>query len=97
MKTILSNQTVDIPEQGQSAPRAGGAGRAAPAARNACPPLVRSGSFAEGPDGHREGTPRNLEEGFQPHQRGAVPPGKEAQEGGCCAGPFAARRQAGAL
>lgn len=64
MKTILSNQTVDIPEQGQSAARSGGARRGRPAARNACPPSVRSGSFAEGPDGHCEGAPRNLAEGF---------------------------------
>lgn len=85
MKTILSNQTVDIPEQGTYAL----SWKARPAAALTavtcvclCP--LCSQRVPEGPHGHREGPPGNPAERLQPHQRGAVPLGEEAQEGECC-------------
>lgn len=97
MKTILSNQTVDIPDNGKLA--------------DACylvcflsnmwgcilftmsTVLFLNGSFlsavfsrgeAEGQDGHRQGTPWHPPQGVQPHQPGAQPAGQEEQEGERC-------------
>lgn len=65
MKTILSNQTVDIPEQGTSA--CAGERRVvvlAPQPGNECLPVLSSHCVTEGPDSHCQGPQRNPEEGF---------------------------------
>lgn len=86
MKTILSSQTVDIPDNGKMDD---------PEVMcfltcNLCPSadVLPSSCFCafsrgevEGADGDRQGPPWQTRQGVQPHQPGAQPAGQETEEG----------------
>lgn len=88
MKTILSSQTVDIPDKGKmDKPTMFMCFyyNLHPVSKCLTFPFFVCVSYSrgevEGPDGDRQGTPWETRQGVQPHQPGAQPAGQETEEG----------------
>lgn len=87
MKTILSSQTVDVPDNGKwefycRPPNQDWTRFVRMGLIQLCVPVCpHSRGEVEGADSDCQGTPWKTREGVQPHQPGAQPPGQETEKG----------------